>query len=109
MVRAAKRATYVDLGERRQFVRSALEMLFDLHLASDGKIEFIPTAKPDEIDRDEREQVTLIVRSFDLDSERDWDDLVEWFVRPPERRARRPRGRRRRVKQPQPGESLDAL
>lgn len=107
MLRAAKRATYLDLGERRRFVRSALEMLFDLHIESDGRVAFLPTAKPDEIVRDERGQATLFVRSFDLDSERDWDKLVDWFVRPPARGGRGRRGKRRRVTRPQPGEIID--
>jgi hypothetical protein len=65
----------------RGIVRYCLEDLFDLHNKSRGKIDFFPPPPPLPPDA-AYEKPVLMLREFDLSSEKGWEKLTDMFLEP---------------------------
>ena len=78
----------------RRCVRSALEELFELHEATDGKIDVFPRPALDPSARSSKTAV-LEVRTFDLSSDAEWEDFVSQVLREPSYDRHEPTSRRR--------------
>jgi len=89
ILKHARDAQDLSMELRRNLVRGAIESLLDARAQSNGQIELFPKPDPAELNKVRPdESVTLVLRDFDLGTEKGINDLCDTFLEQPRRPGR---------------------